>query len=159
MSRKIEYVKEYDKYTTGFTDFGDSSFHNLYIIVFFGAFYLIELSSLMYLNTKNLIKYTELVKYAQSRSDRYRRKFKKTEKSFSRMILITTFIFIFLSILNIVSEVVTRYYLYKDIYYDPMVNIFRAFTYFAMTIHYLLDPFIYLLIDVNLKNILQSGQE
>ena len=154
MSREILYVIELNKYTYRVTDFGNSYFYNIYVIVSIGLFYLIILSCVAYLNTINLIKYRELKNFAQSRSKRFIKKFKKNERNFTVMILITTVVFILLSIINIVCIAFTRIYYLNGIYYDPVINLFRGFIYFVWTLHYLNDPILYILIDINLKNAL-----
>lgn len=154
MSREILYVIELNKYTYRVTDFGNSYFYNIYVIVSIGLFYLIILSCVAYLNTINLIKYRELKNFAQSRSKRFIKKFKKNERNFTVMILITTVVFISLSIINIVCIAFTRIYYLNGIYYDPVINLFRGFIYFVWTLHYLNDPILYILIDINLKNAL-----
>lgn len=153
LSREIVYEKEIDKYISQYSEFGRSAFHQLYAPAFIGTFYFIEVLCLIFLHTKNLIKYYELIKFVRTRSNK---KIKKSEKGFTRMILITTFIFIFISFLIFFLDVVSRIYYRQEIYYDPVINIFGAVTYFALSLNYLLDPFIYLLVDINLRKIITN---
>lgn len=154
ISHEILYLEQYQKYTYSLSTFGKSKYYNLHVIIYAGSYYLMILLSLIYLNYKNIVKYRELVKYAASRSRAHQKKFFKGERKFTRMIIITTFLCLYVLIVSIVAIAFTRIYYLQGIFYDPLVNIIRGFYYLMMTLYCMTDQLIYLYIDDKLRKII-----
>lgn len=153
LSLRIEYSPDIEKYTYTYTEFGKTSFYNIYLVIYIGVTYLITFLSLLIFNIINLKKYRFYVSY-RKRSHLNKKMISKEERTFTLMIIITTTSFITIMIINIISIALTRIYFVNGVYYLSYVNIIRAISLLLGPVHYALDPFIYLAMDLRLRKYL-----
>ena len=150
---EIIYTKEKNSYSARFTNFGKTQFYNIYVVLYAGIYYFIIFFGLIILNGLNLRKYRKFLKYRKHFKTSNKQKLSRKEKTFTLMIIITTSSFILTMIFNFLAIAQIRLFYISGVLYNPIINIVRAFNYWFVGFNYLMDPFVYLIIDVNLRKI------
>ncbi len=120
-----------------------------YTLIIILTFIIVSLILIPELMSREIIYIIEEDKYS----------YRLTEFGKSSLYNISVILSVGLLIFNILAVALTRIYYLNGIYYDPLVNIIRAISYFLITISYSLDPIIYLLIDINLQKIIKRSFE
>lgn len=156
MALEIQYSSDIDKYTYTSTSFGKTLFYNIYMVAIAALSSVLILSSLLIFNTLNLKKYRFYVTYRKRSRNSNKKKLSKEEKTFTLMILITTTSFICILIINMMMVAFTRIYFINGVYYVSFVNILRGVTYLVGSVHYTIDPFIYVALDKRLRKEFQK---
>ena len=122
------------------------------VINFF--YYLICIIVVCVFNVLNIIQYQKTMekklKFGQNS-----RKIKKSEASFTRMIVISTFLTNAAIFNLLISFIIYQIYYYFKMYYSSFSNLYFNISYELILLAYIGDIFLYINLDKNLKKIIR----
>jgi hypothetical protein len=152
MALQITYSNELNLYFFSYNGFGKSIIYNLYYIIIIFAVYIIQLASLAVINVKLIKEYKRFL--SKKAALKLKISKKERETKFTKIIIITSSIYLIFRMINFLSVLLFRLATLKGLKYYAPTNLILNFSYLFMGLIYIVNVLIYISIDQNIKDFL-----
>ena len=151
----IKYSAADNLYLLSKTTFAKTIWYTWYQVVVNFVYFLICIILVCVLNVLNIIQYRKAMR-KKLKFSQNSKKIKRSEASFTRMIIISTFV-TNASIFNLlISFIIYQVYYSLKVYYSPFSNLYFNISYQLILVAYIVDIFLYINLDKNLRKFIRG---